>query len=350
MATENAPLQPFDAESAAQHLLNTESLLGEQFEPEKETQANAETEEVAPHESESEPVKEAQEHEESDAEDTEIESTEDNSDEGVDLTLENLARHYGVETDDLYNLELPTKVNGQEGKASLRELVKNYQLESVITQKSMKLSDELKATEQEREQVKQQRDAYQQQLAPFLQHLNQLVQDDNQIDWASLADNNPQEYMRQKAQADERAKARNIAEEQYQFIQQQKLSEHVQREGERLQELIPEWADAEVKKVEAPELTNYMKSMGYSEDDIQSINFGKAEWIQTIRKAWLFDKTSSNVDTKKKVASAPKLKLKGGARRSPNDDKADARKQKMGKLKSSGRIEDAQSLINDLLS
>ena len=120
------------------------------------------------------------------------ESEDDDSEESVDFNLENLARHLNVEVDDLYEMQLPIKVNGEESQAQLRELVKNYQLESAINQKSMKLSEQLKQTENEREQIRRERELYQSQLTPFLQQLNQLVDQDNQVDWEKLSQDDPQ--------------------------------------------------------------------------------------------------------------------------------------------------------------
>lgn len=345
MATENAP------EYTPQERIsnNLDSLLGN--EPEAEaTPEPAEPVEVEPQETEEANNEEADSEKEIEAESQEDESTDDDSEEGVELTLENLARHYGVEVDDLYeNLALPTKVNGEEGQVPLKDLVKSYQLESAINQKSMKLSDELKQTEQEKEQIRQERELYQNQLKPFLEQLGSLVQQDQQVDWAKLAEENPQKYLQEKALADQRAQAYQQSEQQYQYMRSLQLQEHLARESAKLTDLIPEWKDPEVKKSEATELTSYMKNHGYSDQDIESITYGKAEWIDTIRKAYLYDKSTKNVESKRKVSSAPKLKVKPGPARSSKEDKSDQVKTKFKKLRQTGKADDAASLIHDLL-
>ncbi len=350
MATD-APenLGPMTGYQAGQHIAkHFDSLLGDVEEAEAKPEVTEE-ETKAPQETEEATNEADSEQEDVNAEATESESEDDDSEEGVELTLENLARHYGVETDDLYGLELPTKVNGEEGTASLRDLVKSYQLESAINQKSMKLSDELKQTEREREQISRERELYEQQLAPFVQHLNQLVAQDDQVNWEKLAEEDPQAYLREKANSDARKHAKEQAEQQYQYLRSQHLQEHLQKEFVKLPELIPEWSDPEVKKTEAAELTHYMKNNGYTDEDIQSINYGKSEWIATIRKAMLYDKTKGNVDSKKKVAKAPKLKVKAGAARDRKEDAREARNAKLKRLKQTGKVDDGARVIYDLI-
>ena len=80
-----------------------------------------------------------------------------------------------------------------------------------------------------------------------------------------------------------------------------------------------------------------MRKSGYSDQDIQSISYGKAEWIATIRKAMLFDKAKNNVETKKKVKAAPKLKVKPGVTQSKKDAKRDKIKPKYDRLRKSGK-------------
>ena len=347
MATDNAPLN--QATATQKIFENLDSLLGDIPEAIEANPEEPETEAKPPHDPESKPAEEAEGNEEVDAASTEDESTEDDQEEGVELNLENLARHFNVEVDDLYDLQVPTKVNGEESVASLREVVKNYQLESAINQKSMKLSDELKSTEAEREKIRQERESYQSQLAPLMQHLQTLVNYDDQINWEQLAQENPELYAQARSTADAHRQALNQSAQEYQKMQEQNMQEHVTREFKRLPEVIPEWEDTQVMESERPDIISYMKNSGYSDNDIQSMNYGKAEWIATVRKAMLFDKAKNSAESKKKVSKAPKLKVKSGAARSKKEDDAEARKIKLGRLRDTGKADDAAALIYDLI-
>jgi hypothetical protein len=102
MATNNAPLEnkSISAHEAAGILSIFPEPEEKPVESEaQETQAESEQTEQ-PHESEA--TQDAKDNEEAVAEEKEVASEEDDSEEGVELTLETLARHYGVETDDLY--------------------------------------------------------------------------------------------------------------------------------------------------------------------------------------------------------------------------------------------------------
>jgi hypothetical protein len=287
--------------------------------------------------------------EDENVESTDDEPTDESEEEGVPLNLASLAKHLDMDIEDLYGLELPTKVNGEESVATLRDMVKSHQLESMLNKKSMKLSDDIKAANMERNQVKQERESYLQSLTPLLGELNRLVQQDTQVDWQHLADTNPAKYTSERAKADARLKAREVAESQYQYLQTQQLNDHVAREATRLPELIPEWDDESIATREKGEIAHYLKNNGYSDQDIHSISYGKGEWIATVRKAMLFDKAKSSIPGKQKLKSPPRLKLKSGVSRSAKEDKSDTMKAKFGTLQKSGKLEDAANLIQDML-
>ena len=271
MATEQAPTQVHNTHTAAKHIADHfDSLLGDPEEA-KATPKIAEHEPETPQESEA--TTDADDQEDVKAEATEAESTDDDEDEGVDLNLENLARHLGMEVEDLLDgFQLPVKVNGEESHKALRDVVKSYQLESAINQKSMKLSDELKQTEREREEIKRERELYQQKLAPYLQELHNLVQQDDEVDWERLSEENPQAYLNEKARADARKHELERSQQQYQYLEAQRLQDHLQKESQKLPDLIPEWSEPEVRQTETRELTEYMRKSGYSDQDIQSIS------------------------------------------------------------------------------
>lgn len=260
-----------------------------------------------------------------------------NDDSGPQLTLAELAKYLDIEetaldVDDAGKLKVKTKIDGKEGAAKLAELIKSYQVQGHADAKAREVAE---AQKQLTEKVQQ----FEQFARNEAQRLNQLAQVAQQelyaeyanLDWGSLAQNDPAQYVALQHQVQMRqgrinqliAQATNYQTQQQQ-MDQARRQQTLQSEQQRLHSLIPEWTNQQVFEAERAELLSWAKQNGITAEDVGALQ--KAEFIVALRKAMLLDKGKTTTEViKKKVRAAPKLVKPGQS--------VDARQQEADKVR-----------------
>ena len=147
------------------------------------------------------------------------------------------------------------KIGDQELEVTLDEALKGYQRESDYTKKTQDLGNQRRDIETQRdslnkelEAVKNSRTQYEQQLTELSKQLNQ----NNNIDWETLYQENPAEFVKMKAEEDKRKEAMFNVQQEQQRIQQEKRTEqekvyndYIVKEREILATKLPVYADKE---------------------------------------------------------------------------------------------------------
>ena len=124
-----------------------------------------------------------------------------------DLELEEIDDNSPAEaSEELYSV----KVNGQEEKVNLNELLAGYSRQKDYSTKTLQLAEERKGLDAERtktksemEAVKQERDKYATQIQSFLKQ-----DKEEDIDWDKAYKEDPIEYVRLKAESDRKKEIR----------------------------------------------------------------------------------------------------------------------------------------------
>ena len=166
-----------------------------------------EPEQPAPEKAEAQPEQATSD--EASAEPAEEAETAGDTDEDGALDLESLADRLGVEVDDLYGIEVATKIDGEEGRATLKDLQKSYQLAGHLNKRTQEIAEREKQMTAEFES---RLTAKEQELAGFIEIAReQLTSDIGSIDWNELRENDPQEYSRQWIAHKEREEKLNEA-------------------------------------------------------------------------------------------------------------------------------------------
>lgn len=262
------------------------------------------------------------------------------------------------------SITIPTKIDGKEGKATLSELVREYQVGKFADRKAESLANkekELEAKVQQRESEFSQKLEQAKGLISSLEQ--QYLAEFQQIDWNALREQDPAEFSARRQELLERQArleaARDGIAQQQQQAYFENMRKHLEAQHKLIPELIPEWSDNDVATKEREELGKYLESQGVPREVI----YGKADahgniihpgisdaiTIKLARKAWLYDKGAEQVEvTKKKVRSVPKVTRPGKPTTKADIDK-DAFKKRRSQLKKSGKVEDAASLIYDIL-
>ena len=247
----------------------------------------------------------------------EVEEVEENSEE--------------VEVIDTYAV----KVDGQEGEATIDELIKSYQLEKTAQKRLQEASEQRKAVEVEKASTEQARQQYEQALNVVNQQLQQSTQPKDQAYWDGLYESDPLEYVRQRDQErDAQAKQQAVQAELIR-MRQIKLAE----EQNKLLTLIPEWKDSEVEAREKAAMASYAQTKGWTTEELNNVD--DSRYIDLIRKAYLYDNLQSQRPiAAKKVKTAPKM-VKSGQPKTKGDSATERKRKAFDKLRKSGSKNDA---------
>lgn len=271
-------------------------------------------------------------------------------------TIQELADAIGIPVDDfLGKIKGKVKINGVEQDVTLADMRNGYQMESDYRRKTAELAEQRKAFEAEREQVSNelgQRYTEAQQITGILEQ--QLTAEYQAVDWNTLRVSDPAEYAAKKQEFGERynyvqglrANVNAQLQQQQQALQQKQvegLQQMLLQESERLSAVAPEFGDEAKAKVIKGELKDFLRSQGYSNEEISNVYDHRQVLI--IRDAMEYRKLKNKgVEVKNKVVNVPKLQ-KPGSNESRSDSNQSAIREKIARLKKTGRVEDAVALI-----
>jgi hypothetical protein len=244
------------------------------------------------------------------------------------------------------------KVDGKEVQVPLSELKLGYQRQSDYTKKTMEVSEQRKAAEAETQKAQAERNQYAQNLQRMQSQIEVALQDQQQIDWQSLLNTDPQEYLRQRHLLEQRQAAwqQNQAEQQklgqvMQAEAQTQRQAHIQAQQEILLAKLPEWKDEAKASAEKAQIGKYLIDQGYDTELVN--NLADANMVITARKAMLFDQMVAKAKaTTKKVETLPTKVEKPGTGANPGLDKRASAYQRLGK---SGSVEDAASVFSTFI-
>jgi hypothetical protein len=248
------------------------------------------------------------------------------------------------------------KVNGEEIEVTEDELLNGYSRQQDYTRKSQELAERRKAVEALEQEIEAERYQYAELLPRMRQQLEQQLQ--AEPDWDKLYEQNPIEATKlerqwRQAKDQREAQIRAVEEEQARLaqIQQRKLQaemqKHLQAEAARLTELIPEWKDTNVAQKEHGEIRDFLFSKGFSEQDVEGIQH--AGVVALARNAMLYERGLRKITEAKegRKSDSPK-QMKPGSRGSQPRKRSDVEKAQT-RLRQTGRVADAASVIKSLL-
>jgi len=298
----------------------------------------------------------------------ELEATKSEKEGEVDLAKDNddpLMEDVDVNEEIVDNDEASTEseetlydvtVNGNNQKVNLNELMKGYSRESDYTKKTMDLSNQRKEVEslqdnlkKEFEAVKSSRDQYAQQLEILSKNLKQ----EENIDWENLYQDNPAEYVRKKAESDKRKETLQLAQQEQQRIQQEKRSEqekvyqdYILNERKILAEKLPVYADKNKGAEFTKRLSNFAKESGYSDQEIDMMVDHRA--VLLLADAYRYNQLKKTKLSGNKVNKAPRVVTSNASNIREDSDKKQNVDKRMTRLKKSGHIKDAQSVLKEM--
>ncbi|MDE2102835.1 MAG: hypothetical protein KGL39_36665 [Patescibacteria group bacterium] len=253
--------------------------------------------------------------------------------------------------DDKITIEVDGKIV-ELTKSELADAYKNGLRQSDYTRKTMEVAEQRKAAEAEASKARQEREAYQDNLQKMQAVLETAITQQNQIDWQSLLESDPVEYLKQQHLYQQRQAAyqQNMLEQQRigEMANQERQKEaqsYLTTQWDKLTERLPEWKNPEVAKSKKAELRSYMLKEGANDKEVDSLTHHLA--IVWAEKAMKYDALMSKANVaEKKVAAAPQKVVKPGVAGTANDQRTAA----WQKFNKSGSLQDAAALYKQLKS
>lgn len=232
------------------------------------------------------------------------------------------------------------------------EAQRGYLRQADYTRKTQELAQYRQQLGQVQQQVVQERQTLAQNLEVALGVLEPRLADLAKTDWETLSRKDPYAYAEKRALFDQ---ARNNYERvvgEAQRLTQQREAERArqlqalrQREASLLAQAMPEITDPTKARSLKQRLVEYAVKEGLSESDAKNITNHKViQWMEKARRYDELNESKLSV-ARKKVSKAPKRSIKAGQPVSAAQRKAKAANDQRARLKQTGKIDDALSLI-----
>jgi len=250
-------------------------------------------------------------------------------------------------------------VDGQEQEVTLDELTKGYSRQSDYTRKTEKLSQDRKSVEEKNseytrlnEEAKIKRDQYENQLQVLSQQLQTTEQN---VDMDRLYQEDPAEYVKQKADQDRRKELLQASEQEQNRIRYEKQQEsekhyshYLDNERKLLEDKLPIYADKEKGPEFIKNLTGYAKSIGYTDQEISMLVDHRA--VMMLASAYRYDKLKKANLSNKKVTKVSKVVSSSGYKVQDDSDVVKRMNSKKATLKKTGKVQDAVSILEQMYS
>jgi hypothetical protein len=282
-------------------------------------------------------------------------------DEGSDDAQEEAARQFssfnelleaaGLDPEKGYELEVPTKIDGKEGKAKFRDVLKSYQLDQHINNRLETLNTDRKALEAKQKESEQkwadgllQLDSYRQVAEA------DLMGQYGNLDWSELANKDINAYNQALADFHARkSRLENVVQylngEKAKVQEQQKAQyeAHLAEQKKLVEAEFPQWADQKIAAKDRADMSALMEAVGAPKGAFETVtDLWQAKILML---ALQMDRNNKEKPRLLKRVKEAKPLLKPGAPTSAAASSQLAAKSDFDRLKRTGKIGDATAVL-----
>lgn len=283
----------------------------------------------------------------------EAESVEDDAqtEESKLSSFEDLEEAAGLDREAIMGWTLPIKVDGKDGTATIRDLVKSYQLDQHISKKLEALNTDRKTFESKRAEAEKLAITKLETLEKGISVLSQALEGEfANVEWTKLQTENPAEFNAKYVSYQQRfAEMQRLAQQIEGTKAQQKAAQEAQAKAwaeeqeTLLKAKVPEWNDDKQRSQDKAAIAEYAKGLGITKEELDSIQDHRVQIVLRDALKWS-ELQKQKPATLKKVKAAPKL-LKPGTKQSRESRENLAANADRARLAKSGRVNDAAKLI-----
>ena len=230
-------------------------------------------------------------------------------------------------------------VAGEEREVSLEELRSGYMMQSDYSKKTQELAEQRKADEQARAELQEKLEQ-----AELIARIE--MEDLESAAALELKEEDPRAYYERKERNDARQARIDEYRQEQQSRENQERQARIVQEQTMLLPAIPEWVDQGKMNEEVSLMQQTWLDAGFTAEDMQ--DFIDHRWMVISRKAALYDRIANAQPEDKKVTETPKS-AEPSAATVKEDGPSQASKERRAKLRKTGRQEDAQRAILDII-
>lgn len=269
-------------------------------------------------------------------------------------SLNDLLTAHKIDPESVMGLHVTTKVDGVETQVPLSDVLKSYQLEGHVNNKSIELSTQKSQFEQERTAA---RTLFQQQIqqngALGNLAMQMLTHEYQKVDWNGLRANNPAEFAAMDAEFRQRhGQIQNYlqaVQQQSQMDaqqQQQSMQQAIAGEREKLVSAVPEWRNTETFTKDREAMSQYARSLGFQDAELSQIFDHR--YMRVLHDAARYQALqAARPEALKQVRQAPKVVAPGSrVEKNPNDARRTAA---IDRFNRNPHDIDAQAAVFDML-
>jgi hypothetical protein len=249
------------------------------------------------------------------------------ADEGPEYTdLTDYLTKSQIEPESFMQMPVTVKVDGKTSQVPLADLVRSYQTDAHVTQKSQAFAEQQRAFEAERNQITQGLQQHLQTVTNLVSLAHQeLLRDYQGIDWNRLRTEDPirwavldREFQNRNTQIQQAMQQTALQYQQQQQAQQQDLAQRLPKEREKMLDAVPAWRDDKQFQADRAVMAEMGQKMGFTPAELSQVYDHRH--MQALHYASQFLKLQAqSPQALKKVRAAPQM-ANPGARitRDPN--------------------------------
>ena len=286
------------------------------------------------------PVEAAQESNQTETEEVAIEAT---STENQETNENETELQEQVEEPSLHRV----KVNGQELEVSLNELKSGYSRDSDYRQKTHSLSLERKNLEEEKGVLRQTYDTKLRELDELMQSANSFISQGSEVDLNAMYEEDPQAAAKLDFQMRQQREHLASLRQKSEVVKQQQYNQFLNQQKQLAEQAIPELSNPQKASDLKVKMRNTLSDYGFNDQEIGSL--ADHRFLKVLKDAMDYrNLKDAKPIVQKKVVNAPKVVKSGTA--SSESSKRSVIQSKLGRLKKSGKIQDAHSAILEIIS
>ena len=237
------------------------------------------------------------------------------------------------------------KVQGQELEVSLDELKSGYSRDSDYRQKTHALAEERRMLDEQKASLSQSYDSKLKELTDLIGAAESYIGQSSKEDLQKMYEEDPTQAAKIDFQQRQQRESFNNLKQQAEVVKLQQYNQYLDEQKRLAATKIPEYSDPVKGVTFKNQMKNTLSEYGFNDQEIGSL--ADHRFLMVLRDAMEYKNLKSKPVTNKKVTTAPKV-VKSGTPKMEDSRRA-AVKQKIGRLRRSGKINDAQSAILEII-
>lgn len=237
------------------------------------------------------------------------------------------------------------KVQGQELEVSLDELKSGYSRDSDYRQKTHALAEERRMLDDQKTSLSRSYDGKLKELTDLIGAAESYIGQSSKEDLQKMYEEDPTQAAKIDFQQRQQRESFNKLKQQAEVAKLQQYNQYLDEQKRLAATKIPEYSDPVKGVTFKNQMKNSLSEYGFNDQEIGSL--ADHRFLMVLRDAMEYKNLKSKPVTNKKVTTAPKV-VKSGTPKMEDSRRA-AVKQKIGRLRRSGKINDAQSAILEII-